>query len=238
MTKHLRIALTTLVLVLAVSAAHAQNAPVRFDFSQAAVGKPGSSDDATVYSFEATTGEKVTFELVGAGHLGLTLYAPDGSRMLQTDGVDEVSLAAYIPRTAAYLLAVHRSDPSSQYMLSGQQVTSDLQTVLLALGVGLYPPDDPSHHSCWVDPGHIRRDYYSGGYEDATIGRDGWFSVQGKWDKPVADPSYRRRVVVDAGQVIITNYYAGGEKVFKVPVVELIAPQRHPERYRSYLCTD
>jgi hypothetical protein len=115
-------------------------------------GAPGARPVADIYYLVGEAGAKESYTLTVKGLASLTLFGPDGSELLTSEGSGTVRLEAVLPFTDIFTVAVARKVPGQPYSLSRKAATPTFQEALMAFGTS-YASKDGSSFQCWLIPG-------------------------------------------------------------------------------------
>jgi hypothetical protein len=168
----MRLPFIAAVLALAAAPAVAQLMGARELTTTAPVkGAPGAKPVADIYYLVGEVGAKETYMLTVKGPASLTLFGPDGSEILTSEGSGTVRLEAVLPFTDVFTIAVARKLPGQPYSLSRKATTPTFQEAQMAAGVG-YASKDGKSFQCWLVPGVKLRSVSPVETVEFTLGAD------------------------------------------------------------------
>jgi len=196
-----------------------------------ALARPAGNPASRVETFQflAAAGTKLFVNAKGAGPLLVTLYTPEGDRMLDAEGAASASLEAIAPVDGLYFMSVSRKSATTPYKLSLAAVEARFLDADFIERVGYEVPEGngASHWSCWIEPGVKSLSHASSGrlithtYLGDGRGRSEWTS-----NGQAQASTWTRRV--DGDEIVVAN--ADG-------TTSRYAPFTGPRgAYRGYLC--
>ena len=194
-------------------------------------GKVGAAVDLFAFIGESGSVLQVSAGAPGAGGHAITLYTPEGSEMLQADGVDLTKLSAVLPKDGIYLLAVGRQNAAKPYKLTLAAESPDLfqWSFRNAAGYDVYDAKGAiSFSTCWTAPGSTLQYKFANGLTGTlTVQRGG----AGRWE--LAGQPARPFTTQLAAGVFVRTYEHGAATPDSWA---LDAPDPDTGAYRGYLC--
>ncbi|PVM90308.1 hypothetical protein [Caulobacter endophyticus] len=191
-------------------------------------GKVGAAVDLFAFIGEAGSVLQVTSGAAGAGGLSVTLYTPEGDRMLDADGVDNTGLSAILPKDGVYLLSVGRQNAARPYRLNLAAERPDIFQWSFRENAGyeiLGPDGKPAYWTCWAAPGSALT-YVRPGGREATLRVSA--GGDGHWDLADA-PDYSFTTALTGG-VFIRTSSTGKLETWS------IRDEKTTGAYRGYFC--
>jgi hypothetical protein len=223
-------------LLAALAAPHpaaAQAAPIELKADTPYSHPAGKQLD--LYRFLSVVGTRVTVTATVPGPATVTLYTPEGDRMMSADGSGTVSLEAVLPTTGMYMASVARAARNKSYTMRVTAPEPSLLHAYAAMGVGYGGRGEKPYYTCWVEPGRQRK-YVGPDTQLVTTVVDEDHTVT---TFPDSELSFETRLVEVGGRLIARNHWnraADDEHV--VDFESAISGSNPAAFWNGYLCSD